>query len=86
VKRLFFFVNWVYFIDVGYNLWPFGIFVGYLVYFHPFFQVLPRKTGNPANRYDAVDFRGRSFQQKSIHKLSKPNLNFCKEMLFSTCY
>jgi hypothetical protein len=30
------YVRLVYFTDIWYTLWPFGLFVGYLVYFPPF--------------------------------------------------
>jgi hypothetical protein len=37
----------VYFTAIGYNLWPFGIFCGNLVYFPPFWYFGPRKNWQP---------------------------------------
>jgi hypothetical protein len=45
-----FYVHLVYFTAIWYNLWPFGIFVGYLVQFPPFWQVVPRKIRQPCTQ------------------------------------
>jgi hypothetical protein len=37
----------VYFVAIWSNLWPFGIFYGYLVCFSRFGMLYPVKSGNP---------------------------------------
>jgi hypothetical protein len=46
----------VYFTAICYILWPFGIFGGNLVYFSPFWYIVPKKSGNPAlmNRFQEL--------------------------------
>jgi hypothetical protein len=39
----------VYFTSIWYNLWPFGIICGHLVYFSRFGVFGPRKSGNPVD-------------------------------------
>jgi hypothetical protein len=41
------YVHLVYFMAIGNILWPFGIFCGHLVYFSPFWYVVPRKIWQP---------------------------------------
>jgi hypothetical protein len=43
-----FYDHLVYFTAIESILWPFGIFCGNLVYFSPFWYVVPKKSGNPA--------------------------------------
>jgi hypothetical protein len=45
-----FYGHFVYFTDIWYNLWPFGEFVGYLVYFPRFGKNYREKSGNPGTR------------------------------------
>jgi hypothetical protein len=42
-----FYERLVYFTEICYILWPFGIFCGILVYFRVGICIVPRKTGNP---------------------------------------
>jgi hypothetical protein len=39
----------VYFPDIWYILWHFGIFCGHLVYFHRFGKLYREKSGNPGS-------------------------------------
>jgi hypothetical protein len=41
--------HWVYFTAIGYILWPFGIFHGYLVYISRFGLLHEEISGNPAS-------------------------------------
>jgi hypothetical protein len=45
-----FYDHLVYFTAIGNILWPFGIFCGRLVYFSPFWYLVPRKIWQPWNR------------------------------------
>jgi hypothetical protein len=47
-----FYVNLVYFTAIGNTLWPFGIFWGHLIYFSPFWYVVPRKIWQPCSPFD----------------------------------
>jgi hypothetical protein len=42
-----FYGHFVYFIDIWYIVWPFGIFCGQFGKFFPFWYVVPKKSGNP---------------------------------------
>jgi hypothetical protein len=45
---LYFMAIWSYpFKSIWYTLWPFGMFYGYLVYFSPFWYVVPKKIWQP---------------------------------------
>jgi hypothetical protein len=45
-----FYVNLVYFTAIGNIFWTFGIFCDNLVYFPPFWYVVPRKIWQPWSR------------------------------------
>jgi hypothetical protein len=45
-----FYDHLVCFIAILYILWPFGTFYGYLVYFSPFWYVVPRRIWQPWSR------------------------------------
>jgi hypothetical protein len=42
-----FYDHLVYFTAIGNILWPFGIFCGHLVFFSPFWYIVPRKIWQP---------------------------------------
>jgi hypothetical protein len=46
-----FYVHLVHFMSILNILWPFGIFCGHLVYFPPFWYIVPRKIWQPFNDF-----------------------------------
>jgi hypothetical protein len=55
----------VYFTAIGYALYPFGIFSGYLVFFPVFGMFYQEKSGNPAQN-SFLRMRGKDFGETYV--------------------
>jgi hypothetical protein len=54
-KFCLFYCHLVFVVVIWYLLWLFGIFCGNLVYFYPFWNVLPRKIWQPWSAGGAIE-------------------------------
>jgi hypothetical protein len=64
-----------YFTAVWFNLWPFGIFCGHLVYFPRFGMFGPRKIWQPCSHSCTIDFLRRAACSYFISELLESKKN-----------